>query len=46
MVELKSNGTQYKIVGFEDNGYVQCEPLKKSIFDNFVSVKRTALKKL
>ena len=46
MVELKSNGTQYKIVGFEDNGYVQCEPLKKGIFDNFVSAKRSALKKV
>lgn len=46
IVELKSNGTKYKIVGFEDNGYVQCELLKKGIFDKFVSVKRSALKKV
>lgn len=45
-VKLKSNGKLYKVVGFEDNGYVQCEPEKMGIFDNFVSVKRSGLIKI
>ena len=45
-VKLKSNGKIYKVTGFEDNGYVQCEPEKMGIFDNFVSVKISGLIKV
>lgn len=45
-VKLKSNGKLYKVIGFEENGLVQCEPEKMGIFDNFVSVKRSDLIKI
>lgn len=45
-VKLKSNGKLYKVIGFEENGLVQCEPEKMGIFDNFVSVKRNGLIKI
>lgn len=45
-VKLKSNGKLYKVIGFEENGLVQCEPEKMGIFDNFVSVKRNDLIKI
>lgn len=45
-VKLKSNGKIYKVVGFEDNGYVQCEPENMGIFDNFVSIKRSGIVKI
>lgn len=45
-VKLKSNGKLYKVIGFEENGFVQCEPEKMGIFDNFVSVKRSDLIKI
>lgn len=45
-VKLKSNGKLYKVIGFEENGLVQCEPEKMGIFDKFVSVKRNDLIKI
>ena len=45
-VKLKSNGKLYKVIGFEENGLIQCEPEKMGIFDNFVSVKRSDLIKI
>lgn len=45
-VKLKFNGKLYKVIGFEDNGLVQCIPEKMGIFDNFVSVKRSDLIKI
>lgn len=45
-VKLKSNGKLYKVIGFEENGLVQCEPEKMGTFDNFVSVKRNGLIKI
>lgn len=45
-VKLKSNGKLYKVIGFEENGLVQCEPEKMGIFDNFVSVRRNDLIKI
>lgn len=39
IVELKSNGTHYKVIGIDDLGFVQCESIKKSIFDSFKAFK-------
>lgn len=46
IVELKSNGTHYKVIGIDDLGFVQCEPIKKSIFDSFKAFKRGEIKKV
>ena len=45
IVELKSNGTHYKVIGIDDLGFVQCEPIKKSIFDSFKAFKRGEIKR-
>lgn len=46
IVELKSNQVQYKIVGFDGDKFVQCEPVKKGIFDNFKAFKRNEIRKV
>ena len=46
IVELKSNQVQYKIVGFDGDKFVQCEPAKKGIFDNFKAFKRNEIRKV
>ena len=49
-VKLISNGELYEVVGFDENEYVQCKPLKKAlfgkVFDDFCSIKRSALEKV
>lgn len=50
IVELKSNGARFKVIGFEGDKFVQCEPLKKDIvdkiFDNFKHFRRNEIKKV
>lgn len=50
IVELKSNGARFKVIGFERERFVQCEPLKKELvdklFDSFKTFKRGDIRKV
>ena len=50
IVELKSNGERFKVIGIEREKYIQCEPLKKDvvdkIFDTFKTFRRNEIRKV
>ncbi len=48
IVVLKSNGAHYKVVGFDGDNFIQCQPITKgfTIFDNFKAFKRSDIEKL
>ena len=49
-VKLISNGVIYVVIGFAENDFVQCKPIKKDfiekIFDNYTSFKRSEIEKV